>query len=184
MVSCANTVPGMLLTKTSWLLYNPMSLNASPVTSGGPQPERHRTNPDPGVGRDCRARLFAAFHLAGPVSRKRLLQPPDAYLLPRCYLGAAFPEALAQLSLAVGYKIRHPYKWTPDLYEACFPAPAVCGSHRGLRYRQDNHPTETARYAEPTTVPDVICIGIQADANKFLPDPSGTAGRLRRKIWY
>ena len=31
MVSCANTVPGMLLTKTSWLLYNPMSLNASPV---------------------------------------------------------------------------------------------------------------------------------------------------------
>lgn len=133
MVSCANTVPGMLLTKTSWLLYNPMSLNASPVTSGGPQPERHRTDPDPGVGRDCRARLFAAFHLAGPVSRKRLLQPPDAYLLPRCYLGAAFPEALAQLSLAVGYKIRHPYKWTADLYEACFPAPAVCDSHRGLR---------------------------------------------------
>ena len=31
MVSCANTVPGMLLTVTSWLLYNPTSLNASPV---------------------------------------------------------------------------------------------------------------------------------------------------------
>ena len=34
MISCTNTVPGMLLTVTSWLLYNPMSLNASWVLRG------------------------------------------------------------------------------------------------------------------------------------------------------